>query len=132
MAVPEVLLSECINLLKASEAYKNFLNLMHNEPAIAATDLTSSTSSKIYGRNSRYRNGIYFAYQGGVVVYVGMVSDRPKTSLYHRFKGHGNSAHKFPYEFVRFLPLPSLSKFQLKSLESIFIITLKPQENKTT
>lgn len=120
------LLNDCIKSAKDTKAYEYLRNLIENEQEICKDDLTSAN----YGRSTKYKKGIYFAYKNSEIVYVGKVGDTENTSLYDRFKGHGSGSHKFDYDKVKFHRFEELSDTELLSLESMFIMTLQPECNK--
>ena len=78
-------------------------------------------------KGDKGKNGIYFLYNDKKeVIYVGMVSNAPWTSFYHRMYGHGTGAHKIEHWFTecrscRFKQFPHVTKDDLRVIERMMI-----------
>lgn len=57
-------------------------------------DTSPIKKSSFCGRNTAYKQGLYFLYNNSDdVIYIGMLGDGDSTSLYDRMVGHGTGAH---------------------------------------
>ena len=104
---------------------KQICDLVNEAPLISITEICSAK----HGRKTNCRKGLYFLYDAtGVVLYVGVIRDRPITSLYDRLIGHGpKGAHKYQwwYRFVthaRFRRFGGMTDTLLLEIERLAII----------
>ena len=77
--------------MKKDELVKLICAKVINTNQIDKKDLENSS---FCGRDSKYKQGLYFLYNdSGDVIYIGMLSGTDETSLYDRMKGHGSGSH---------------------------------------
>ena len=82
-----------------------------------------------------FKNGLYFVYDKSKnVIYIGMISNGKRTSLYDRFKGHGSGCHKHSTWYnqactVRFCHFKDLNAKQLRLAERVAIFAKLPVGN---
>lgn len=86
-------------------------------------------------RGENFKNGLYCVYdEFSNVIYIGMISDGKRTSLYDRFIGHGSGCHKHSTWYnqactVRFFRFNELNTEQLRLAERVAILAKLPVGN---
>ena len=115
---------------KIRKIAKNICERVSLSDMIKVSDITYSSH-----RGEGFKNGLYFVYDSSNnIIYIGMISDGKRTSLYDRFKGHGSGCHKHSTWYnqaciVRFCHFKDLNTEQLRLAERVAILAKLPVGN---